>query len=209
MSSAETFAPFEGMTKSVMRRAIAIGEIRFIRSRKALWYQSDSAVFCCMILSGSVKTTIYRSDESALDLGLFGPGDWLGAAELIMAGPCAHDAHAIDSCELLTYSKNGFDQLLGFPGIERWFLRDLARRQYALYSRVELTRPHDRLLRQLSDLTSGGNARIECTQEELAESIGATRETVNRNLSRLQDEGIIRAGRGWIEVIDRSILERN
>ncbi|MCX7023759.1 MAG: Crp/Fnr family transcriptional regulator [Spirochaetes bacterium] len=207
MESARDFAPFSGLDEPMLRRALAAGEERSVRTDKALWYQGDTSSYCCITIAGAVRTIMYRADESTLDLGLFGPGDWLGTAELILSGPCACDAVAAEPCRLLAYAKTGFDRLLGLPGMERWFLGELARRQYALYSRVELSRPQDRLARHLASLAAPGSSRVTCTQEELAESIGATRETVNRNLGRMQEEGLIRVGRGLVEILDRNGLE--
>jgi DNA-binding GntR family transcriptional regulator len=46
------------------------------------------------------------------------------------------------------------------------------------------------------------------TQEQIAEAIGASRETVNRHLGRLEADGLIKAGRGSITIVDGEALQR-
>jgi CRP/FNR family transcriptional regulator len=54
----------------------------------------------------------------------------------------------------------------------------------------------------------GGSAAVSATQEELAEAIGASRETVNRHLGRLEAQGLLRVGRGAVEILDADSLRR-
>ncbi len=208
MESARVHSPFNKMNDSQWNTVRHAGVIQSMRKGKSFWYQGDRAHFCFVIISGTVRTQMYRSDESALDLGLFSSGDWIGVAELLLSGPYMTDCIASESCEVLSFSKSGLNQLLCIPVIHRWFLDEMARRQYALFSRVELMRPIDRLIRYLSEKDNAKNTIINCTQEEIAESIGTTRETVNRNLQKLQDEGLVRVGRGCVEVVDYEKLIR-
>ncbi len=197
------FQPFCKLDETLWRRVGSLAERRTLRTGKALWYQGESARFACLILSGSIRTVMYRSDDTSLDMGVFGPGDWLGIAELVVSGPSMCDAVPTEPCGILAFGRNAFDALLAMGGIKDWFLADLARRQYALYSRVELARPQDRLAAWLS---ASGKKRVVCTQEGIAEAIGLTRETVNRTLSRMQENGVLRVGRGWVEIIDPDSL---
>ncbi|WP_404826003.1 Crp/Fnr family transcriptional regulator [Desulfoluna spongiiphila] len=45
------------------------------------------------------------------------------------------------------------------------------------------------------------------TQKELGEMVGATRESVNRELKKLREEGIIQLNRGVITISDWESLE--
>lgn len=70
-------------------------------------------------------------------------------------------------------------------------------------SKTTLGRVAD-LLATLDDDADG--RRIDTTQRELADWVGATRESTARSLGRLRDRGAIATGRGWIEVLDRDRL---
>jgi len=61
-----------------------------------------------------------------------------------------------------------------------------------------LLSPHDR----------ANNATIRLTQETLADMLGVQRTTVTAVAKALQDEGLIRTGRGRIEILDQPRLER-
>jgi len=43
---------------------------------------------------------------------------------------------------------------------------------------------------------------LRLTQQELASLVGATRESVSRNLTKLEQEGVLRLGRGRITILD-------
>ncbi|MBQ4378374.1 MAG: Crp/Fnr family transcriptional regulator [Treponema sp.] len=55
---------------------------------------------------------------------------------------------------------------------------------------------HDERLRQKSDVLS-------ITHEDLAKQIGSVREVVSKTLKYMEEEGVVRLGRGKIEVLDR------
>lgn len=201
------FAPFDALPVERGHRLVGLGEERRLRAGKALWYQGDPADGCCLLLEGSVRALMYRSDESTLEMGSYGPGSWLGVPELALQGPRLLDLSVLSGVHALWFSRLAFERLLEEPGLGRWFFRDLARGYYALHSRVELSRPFDRIARLLAAESGGRPARVERTQEELAELVGASRETVNRNLARMQELGWVRVGRGWVEVLEPRGLE--
>ena len=73
----------------------------------------------------------------------------------------------------------------------------------------KITRRLESLAKASHNLQAGDYAsRIEVSgQDEIAQLIGLTRETVNRYLQSLQREGLLRIGRGQLEIIDRVKLE--
>ena len=88
-------------------------------------------------------------------------------------------------------------------------LNEMAKRYCTMHARFELVQPVDRLVHFLlgrlpADTGCGGE--VACTQEEIAEAIGAARETVNRHLQRLQDDGVVKVGRGVVTVVDAARL---
>jgi CRP-like cAMP-binding protein len=177
-----------------------------LRTGKALFYQGDRADAAYLVLAGSLRGVMYRSDESSLEMGRYGNGEWLGLAEVILGSPCLSDAIAEEPCALISFPRPGFERLLGLPGLERFFLQEMARRYYTLHSRIECNQPMDRLVSFLLGRCGTADGEIVCTQEEIAEAVGVTRETVNRHLGRLQEEGLVRIGRGSVRVVARDAL---
>jgi CRP/FNR family transcriptional regulator, anaerobic regulatory protein len=50
-------------------------------------------------------------------------------------------------------------------------------------------------------------ARIESTHQELAEELGSAREVISRLLKKFERRDWVRLHRGWIEIVDRGILQ--
>jgi CRP/FNR family transcriptional regulator, cyclic AMP receptor protein len=198
--------PFDALGAEGRRALERIAAPLPLRTGRALFYQGDRADAAYLVLGGSLRGVMYRSDESSLEMGRYGEGEWLGLAECVLDSPRLMDAVAEEPCALISFPRPGFERLLGLPGMERFFLREMARRYCTLHSRIELNQPMDRLVRFL--LQRGGTSRgeISCTQEEIAEAVGVTRETVNRHLGRLQEEGLVRVGRGSVRVIAMDAL---
>jgi CRP/FNR family cyclic AMP-dependent transcriptional regulator len=180
-----------------------------LRTGRALCCQGDRAERCWVLVAGRVRGIMYRSDETTVELGHSGPGDWLGLAELLLDSPYLSDLVAEEHCTLAAFSRTGLGRLLELAGMRESLLNEMAKRYYTMHARFELVQPLDRLVRFLIEHASADTGRageVACTQEEIAEAIGATRETVNRHLQRLQDEGLVRVGRGVVTVVDAARL---
>ena len=63
----------------------------------------------------------------------------------------------------------------------------------------------DHLLRQSEDV---GSAHIQATHQLLAGELGSSREVISRVLKGLEEQGLLRARRGRIELLDRVELKR-
>ena len=61
----------------------------------------------------------------------------------------------------------------------------------------------------IDELSATGSVRIHITKEALAENIGSAREAVSRSLKKMSEKGMIRVGRGCIEILDKKALYEN
>ncbi len=92
----------------------------------------------------------------------------------------------------------------------------LARFTESLFAQVQQTaacnaqhRLDERLARWLLTIHDRADAdRFALTQADIAGMLGVRRATVSEVGSALEDKGLIRRGRGWVEVLDRPRLER-
>lgn len=67
----------------------------------------------------------------------------------------------------------------------------------------------DRLARWLLTLHDRAEGdRVDLTQQAIAGMLGVRRATVSEVGGELEDKGLIRRGRGWVEVLDRGALEQ-
>jgi CRP/FNR family cyclic AMP-dependent transcriptional regulator len=202
--------PFDRLGQLERRAALREATEVPLRTGRALCCQGDRAERCWVLVSGRVRSVMYRSDETTVELGRSGPGDWLGLAELLLDSPYLSDLVAEEHCMLAAFSRTGLGRLLELAGMRTFLLREMAKRYYTMHARFELVQPLDRLVRFLLDHLPGGAAagsgEVAGTQEEIAEAIGATRETVNRHLQRLQDDKLVWVGRGVVKVVDAARL---
>ena len=91
----------------------------------------------------------------------------------------------------------------------------LAKFTESLFAQVQQTaacnaqhRLDERLARWLLTLHDrAGSNRVELTQSDIAGMLGVRRATVSEVGTLLVDKGLIRRGRGWVEVTDRKALE--
>lgn len=205
MDDVRCHPPFDQWDEPTFRRLTVGTEVVALRTGKALYYQGDKALQAHLILEGAVRSVMYRSDETTLDLGTQERGDWLGLPELILAGPALTDAVSL-GCRLLVVDRHAFARMRTSSVFEDWLTAELARRCYALHARVELAQPGQRLARWLV-AQQGPRGVLLTTQDEVATAVGTSRETVNRHLGRMQAEGLVRVERGRITVVDAEGLE--
>ena len=200
---------FRSLAYGHLRDVVEIGCIRDYRTGKSLYYQGDLADWAYLIVSGAVRRVKYRVDDTSLSLADAGLGDWIGLAELILNAPYLNDATARGHTRALAFSAAAFDRLIEVPGMRGLLMAKMARTIVSLHGRIELNAVLPRLVQHLlvhARDEGNGAGFVVGTQDEIAEAIGATRETVNKYLQRLQTQGLIALSRGRIDIPDLQAL---
>ena len=121
---------------------------------------------------------------------------------------------ALDPCEALALHRHVIEPLReAHRSIDDLLLEALAAeiRRLASQLRDSMYEPAERrLYRRLTELTEMFTGeppvRIPLTQEDLAQLAGTTRPTINKLLRSIEDAGIIRVGRGRLEVLEPAAL---
>jgi len=118
---------------------------------------------------------------------------------------------ALEPVETMSMDSTTFDHLRrAHPSVERFLVEALAAQVRrltghlveALYVPAE-QRTLRRLLELLRQYRSSGNSwTVPITQQDLAAMAGTSRPTVNRVLRGMEEAGVLRLGRGRIEVLD-------
>jgi CRP-like cAMP-binding protein len=164
-----------------------------------------------VIMDGKVKLGQTSSDGRETLLGVLGPGEMFGELSLFDPGLRTSTATALTDAVVLGM---GHDQLgpwlAGRPEVAASLLQALARRlrrtNEAMADLVFSDVP-GRVAKALMDLgekfgtvtPEGLMVTHDMTQEELAQLVGASRETVNKALADF-------AQRGWIRLESRQVL---
>jgi CRP-like cAMP-binding protein len=96
--------------------------------------------------------------------------------------------------------------LVSFLGLR---LREVQARERAGFARSVPARLSASLSRILTDLPTRTDARllIQATHEQLAASCGVSRPKTSLALKKMEQDGILKLGRKWVEVLNTSALQ--
>lgn len=196
-----------------------------VRSRRyrrgdVIFHQGDPGDALYVIVGGRVK--ISSPSEAGVEaiLATLRPGEFFGSLALLDGAPRSATATAAEATETLILPRPVFRQLLHEQaGIRDHVLGELAGELRRLTHHVEELHFLDiagRLAARLARLAEAGTPdgdgaiRIEgpITQGELAAMVGSTRQSVNKLLGYLTEDGLIRQERDAIVVLDLPGLQR-
>jgi CRP/FNR family transcriptional regulator, cyclic AMP receptor protein len=171
-----------------------------------------------IIQKGRVAIRTSTPNGDVVTLTVMGPGECFGEQALL--SPEARrtaSVVALEAVETRMLAGRDFEDLRRRnPAIERFLVDVLAAQVRRLSAQVldALYIPAEqRLIRRLNDLVrlyaAGVGDTIPIRQEDLATMAGTTRPTANRVLKSLEDDGIVRLGRGRTTILDpRGLADR-
>jgi CRP/FNR family cyclic AMP-dependent transcriptional regulator len=164
-----------------------------------------------VVLEGKIKLTRAASDGRENLLSVLGPGEMFGELSLFDPLPRTASAVAITDARLAALAHADLlNWLTGRPDVALHLLRALAqrlRRANDVMADLVFTDVPGRVAKALLDLADrfgeqqpdGLQVHHDLTQEELAQLVGASRETVNKALADF-------AARGWLQLSAKSVL---
>ncbi|HEV8545126.1 MAG TPA: Crp/Fnr family transcriptional regulator [Candidatus Limnocylindrales bacterium] len=195
--------------------------LRRFRKAETVFHQGDPGDALFIVASGSVKVVL-PSDEGAEPaiVAILGAGEFFGELAILDGAPHSATIVAVEPTEILVLHRDAFLGLIDTqPELRRALLASLAVEIRRLTGHVEdlhfLDLPGrlaSRILRLAAkeQANASGSVRIPWpyTQSELAGMIGGSRQSVNRLLADLSDEGLIRIERDGLIVTDVDRLAR-
>lgn len=184
-------------------------------------HQGSAGSELYIIVSGQVR--IYTISESGQELSItiFRPGDFFGEMALLDGLPRSANAEAMrPTTTLILHRETFLHTIYANPHIAAAVMEALAARlRHSTFYAGWLTSRSapQRVVGQLLDLAArygvadGGAISIDLhlTQDDLASLSGTTRETVNRVLSTLRDQGLVRVERARVVVLNLAQLEHS
>jgi CRP-like cAMP-binding protein len=177
-----------------------------------VYEQQQPAEAVYLIEEGLVKLTRSNQSGGRIILAICGPGQLIGEEALGSDGDIYYcEAMTITAGTVYRISRPSMLEALGTNHeIGRALVAYLLQRKLDLAEKVELLCLHDveyRILHYLAQLASllpavanGSGFQIPITQLELADLIGATRETTSTTLNQLERRGLIRLSRRLLTV---------
>jgi CRP-like cAMP-binding protein len=200
--------------------ASSVGSQSFERG-ETIFHQGSIGSALYIIVAGQVRIYTISAAGQELTLAIFRAGDFFGELALLDGQPRSASAKALDPTTTLTLHRAAFLHTINAcPPIAASLLEAMALRLRQTTAHAGQLASHSapqRVVRQLLDLamqhgvSDDGATRIDLrlTQDDLASMSGTTRETVNRVLSSLRDQGLIRIERARVSVLDLAELERS
>ena len=164
-----------------------------------------------IILSGKVKLGRRSPDGRENLLSVMGPSDMFGEMSIFDPGPRTSSATTVTEVKVATMDREALKKWIkDRPEIAEQLLRVLARRLRRTNNNLAdliFTDVPGRVAKQLLQLAQrfgtheNGALRVthDLTQEEIAQLVGASRETVNKALADF-------AQRGWLRLEGKSVL---
>lgn len=206
--TASVFAELDDDTYAAMRSAMTPTTVR---RGEILFREGELGDRMWVIASGKVKLGHSAPDGRENLLAVLGPGEIVGELSLYDPGPRTATATVLAPSSLLELEHPQLLALLDrHPQLSRQLLLSLAQRlrktNNALADLVFSDVP-GRVAKALLDLAGrfgrpvpdGLRVSHDLTQEELAQLVGASRETVNKSLAEF-------SSRGWIQLDGRAVV---
>jgi len=166
------------------------------------------------IRSGQVRVFQPGRDNSVRLVEILGPGDWFGVQAL--AGSPTYGAKAVAvspvrACQVSAERLMG--QLVQLPELAVELIRQLARKLQAAHQKAAnlvFDDTRDRLIKALLEFSGtaaaspaegGEGVGLRITHQQLAQAVGAARETVSLTLTQLRQQNLLRTGRNrlWFD----------
>ena len=217
LGSSPLFAALDEGDQAALRRSMT--EVRLARG-KVLFSEGDPGDRLYVVTQGKIKLGRTSPDGRDNLLAVLGPGEMFGELSLFDPGPRTATATAITAT---TLSGLGHDDLQPWlhdrPEVAGRLLGALARRlrrtNEAMGDLVFRDVP-GRVAKALLDLASRFGVEVEdglrvthdLTQEELAQLVGASRETVNKALADFAARGFLRLEGKSVVILDVERLTR-
>jgi CRP/FNR family cyclic AMP-dependent transcriptional regulator len=211
---------FENANRDMLQSLANRLRRRRFRRNEVIFHQGDSGDSLHVVASGAVKILLPSAEGEEAIIATLRPGDFFGELALLDGSTRSATAAALEASETLVLPRPVLMDLLGtVPGLGDALLVGLARELRRLTSQVEELHFLDlagrlamRLTRLAQEAQPDASGKISLdwpyTQSDLAAMIGGTRQSVNRLLSELVDEGLIEISPSALVITDLDELAR-
>jgi CRP-like cAMP-binding protein len=218
LAQASLFSALDEEAAAALRATMV--EVELLRGG-VLFSEGDPGDRLYVIDDGKIKLGATSGDGRETLLAILGPGEMFGELSFFDPGPRNATAMALTDTTLLGVGHHDLEPwLTGRPEVAAALLGALARRlrrtNEAMADLVFSDVP-GRVAKALLELAAkfgvpnpDGSTHVvhDLTQEELAQLVGASRETVNKALADFQNRGWLRLEQRGVDLVDTERLSR-
>ena len=217
LGNAPLFAALDDEAAAALRSCMH--EVSLARGR-TLFNEGDPGDRLYVVTAGKIKLGRSAADGRENLLAILGRGEMFGELSLFDPGPRTATATAVTDATLIGLGHDDFQPwLTGRPGVAGQLLAALAkrlRRTNEAMADLVFSDVPGRVAKALLDLAKrfgvqsedGLHVTHDLTQEELAQLVGASRETVNKALADFASRGFLRLEARAVVILDIERLSR-
>jgi CRP-like cAMP-binding protein len=211
---------FAGLSAAELEHlSIGLRRRRYPKGR-VIVRQGDPGTTLYIVEAGRVKVVLTSPKGQEAILNVIGPGDFFGDIALLDGQPRTADVIAVEESQLLLFGRDALVRAIEeSPRLALGLLAALAgrlRRDVDLIEEASFLDVPARLARLLLRLAEASAARdgmvpripTPWTQTDLANMVGASRESVNRWLSFYEERRIIERRDGQLRVLKPDELQK-
>lgn len=211
---------FRGLGREDCGRLAAVARIERVEKGRTLFSEGDPSDIFYILIEGRVKIFKVTPDGRDVILGIFDPGEPLGAVAVYRAVDYPATAETLEESTVLAIPRRDLFKLLEtYPTLTRGLLGALSLRLMELAGRLadltggRLEARFARLFLKLADSMGQQRAGVvfvplHLSRQELADFTGTTIETTIRIMSRWGKNGLVATEKDGFRIPDRAELEK-
>lgn len=175
-----------------------------LKKEEAIYREEDQANTIYQVLSGTVALKHTSRVGNDIILEIYGADQCFGIIEYIDAAPRLCDAIALECCTIQVLERKSILNLVTSPdpALSAALISEVTQKakEFAeLAVTMTSTNPDERVMRRLYGLACNHPNGVHLSQEKIGHMTGLTRETVNKVLKKLADQGLITVERSHIK----------
>jgi CRP/FNR family transcriptional regulator len=194
---------------AVLARAVERSELVSLKAGTSLFSSGAVCRQFPLVVEGAIRVAKCGQGRE-LQLYRVTPGESCVLTSSCLVGGSSYPADGVveSDVRMVVLPKHVFDELMAIHAPFRQYVFGLfAERLADLMGLVEAIAFH-KLDRRIAGALLGRGRRVEMTHQQLADEVGSVREIVTRVLRGFADLGLVRLGRGSIELLDAAGLRR-
>jgi CRP/FNR family transcriptional regulator, cyclic AMP receptor protein len=197
---------WDGVASPELTEALAsAATLRKLVDRELLYQRGEAGNELYGVRSGYLRLSVINDEGMEGLIGHYGPGTWFGEVSIFDERPRPTDAYAVGPTEVLVVQAAALRQILDCNPL--WY-RDFAR---VLCNKLRLALTHIEInvmpmsvriglrlldLAQVYGQSEQGGIGLALPQDDLARMLGVSRQSINKELRMLEEQGWLWLRRG-------------
>ncbi|MBN2568847.1 MAG: Crp/Fnr family transcriptional regulator [Deltaproteobacteria bacterium] len=212
---------FKSLTAEDANKLAALFKGIKLKRGEVLFHKGDKGTAFYVVRKGSIKIVLPSRMGDEVAPAIFSEGDFFGEMALLDGMPRSADAVSLEQTELLALKRKDFllflrkneeamDAILSYLSMRLRKTDDLLKDAHFLNISRRLARRLVELIKKHGCPMEDGEMIIDLdlNQSDLASMVGATRESINKELRILREKGIVSMRENKILILNMERLER-